>query len=43
MHGKIRWSSVEAMKAGAWRDRLWAEDHFERDEESVRERKRERG
>ena len=43
MHGKIRRSSTEATKAGAWRDQLWAGDHFERDEESVCERERERG
>ena len=38
MHGKIRRSLAKAVKEGAWRDRLWAGDHFERDEESERER-----
>ena len=36
MHGKIRRSLVDAAKAGAWRDRLWARDHFEREREKER-------
>ena len=40
MHGKIRQSSADAAKAGAWRDQLWAGDHFERERE--RERRIER-
>ena len=42
MHGKIRWCLADAAKAGTWRDRLWAGDHFERERERERERRIER-
>ena len=38
MHGKIRRSLADAAKAGTWRDRLWAGDHFERERERRIER-----
>ena len=37
MHGKIRQSSAEAAKAGAWRDQLWAKITLrEREEREVK-------